>query len=101
MNKGSVWRKWDLHIHTPESFRHEFRFINREEKEKYNNNIWAKYIDELDKISDVSVISITDYFTIDGYKKVLEYKENGKLQNFDRILPNIELRLDRIEQIKG
>jgi len=96
MNKGSVWRKWDLHIHTPESFRHEFRFINREEKEKYNNNIWAKYIDELDKISDVSVISITDYFTIDGYKKVLEYKENGKLQNFDRILPNIELRLDRI-----
>ena len=56
MNRGSVWKKWDLHVHTPASFHHEFRFLNEEEKEKYENNIWKKYIDELDKIVDTSVM---------------------------------------------
>jgi hypothetical protein len=84
-----------LHVHTPESFHNEFNFINKEEKEKYKGNIWDKYIDELETITDVSVIGITDYFSIDGYKKVLEYKAQGRLSNFCLILPNIELRLDK------
>ena len=96
MNRGSVWRKWDLHVHTPASFHHEFKFLNEEEKDKYHNNIWGKYIDELEKISDVSVIGITDYFTINGYKKVLESRSMGRLQNFELILPNIEFRLDKL-----
>ena len=95
MNRGSVWRKWDLHVHTPASFSHEFKFLNSEEKEKYQNNIWEKYIDELEKISDISVIGITDYFTIEGYKKVLEYRSSDRLQNFDLILPNIEFRINQ------
>jgi len=100
MNKGSIWRKWDLHLHTPASFHHEFKFFNEEERKKYQNNILEKYIDELEKISEVSVIGITDYFTIDGYTKVLEYIEEGRLQNFDLILPNIEFRLDKFVEDK-
>ena len=96
MNRGSVWRKWDLHVHTPVSFYHEFKFFNEKEKEKYQNNIWGKYIDELEKISNISVIGITDYFTIDGYRKVLEYREKDRLQNFELIVPNIEFRLDKL-----
>jgi len=95
MSRGSIWRKWDLHIHTPASFHHQFRFLSEEENEKYQGDIWEKYIDELEKVSDVSVIGITDYFSIEGYKKVLEYRRNGRLQNFDLILPNIEFRLDK------
>lgn len=95
MNIGSVWRKWDLHVHTPESFYHEFGFLNEEEREKYKNDIWEKYIDELEKTSDVCVIGITDYFTIEGYKRVLDYRKKGRLQNFELILPNIEFRLDK------
>jgi len=94
MNRGSIWRKWDLHVHTPASFHHQFR-LSEEEKKKYQLNIWEKYISELEKVSDVSVIGITDYFSIEGYKKVLEYRGRGKLQNFDLILPNIEFRLDK------
>jgi DNA repair exonuclease SbcCD ATPase subunit len=94
MARGSIWRRWDLHVHTPESFSHQFRFENDEERERYKGNIWDKYIAELEKINDVSVIGITDYFIIDGYKKVLDYKKSGRLPNFDLILPNIELRLD-------
>jgi ABC-type lipoprotein export system ATPase subunit len=93
MDRGSMWRKWDLHVHTPASFQHEFRFINKQEKTKYHD-IWEKYFDELEKISDVSVIGVTDYFSIDGYMKALEYRNNMRLQNFDLILPNIEFRLN-------
>jgi len=95
MNRGSIWRRWDLHIHSPASFRHQFKFFSEEEKEKYQNDIREKYISELEKISNISVIGITDYFSIEGYKKVLEYKRKGRLQNFDLILPNIEFRLDK------
>ncbi|RUM33199.1 MAG: hypothetical protein DSY33_05190 [Archaeoglobus sp.] len=95
MNVGSIWRKWDLHVHTPASYQHNFGFSDNEESEKYNGNIWDKYIDELEKIQDVAVIGITDYFSIEGYKKVLEYRQNGRLQNLDLILPNIEFRSKR------
>jgi ABC-type lipoprotein export system ATPase subunit len=93
--RGSEWRKWDLHVHTPASYQHNFRFSDEEEKEKYNGDIWEKYIDELEKIQHVAVIGITDYFSIEGYKKILEYRKKGRLQNFYLILPNIEFRLDK------
>ena len=95
MNKGSIWKKWDLHIHTPESFSHEFKFSSTQDSKRHHNNIWEKYISKLEEIQDISVVGITDYFTIEGYKKVLEYRKNGRLQNFDLILPNIEFRLDK------
>jgi len=43
---------------------------------------------------NIKVIGINDYFTIEGYKKVLEYKRNGRLSNIELILPVIELRVD-------
>lgn len=92
--KGSLWRKWDLHVHTPASFQNYFKFSDEEDAKHYKNNIWDKYIDELERINNISVLGITDYFTIEGYKKVLEYRRNGRLENFDLILPNIEFRLD-------
>lgn len=54
MNRGSEWRKWDLHIHTPETAKND----------QYENSddIWVKYIDALEK-SDVTVFGITDYFS--------------------------------------
>lgn len=93
--RGSLWRRWDLHVHTPDSFYNNFKIPN-EEKEYYNGNIWGKYIDELEKISEVSVLGITDYFSIDGYRKILSYKDEGRLENIDLILPNIEFRLDQV-----
>lgn len=96
MSKGSVWRKWDLHVHTPASYYNNFSFSSKEEREKYKGNIWEKYVDELEKIQDVAVIGITDYFSIEGYKKILEYRQNGRLKNFDLLLPNIEFRVNII-----
>ena len=93
MQESSQWKKWDLHIHTPESFFHNFKFIDNDERDKYSGKIWEKYIDKLEEVENISAIGITDYFTIDGYDKILDYREKGRLGNFDLILPNIELRL--------
>ena len=85
--RGSEWRKWDLHIHTPESIVHDY-------KTSGSVDIWEKYIDELEKLpSDIKVIGINDYLFLDGYEKVIKYKSSGRLQNIDLILPVIEFRL--------
>lgn len=94
MAESSQWTKWDLHVHTPDSFENHFSFCDEGERGKFSGKIWEKYIQELEKIEGISAIGITDYFTIEGYKKILKYREEGRLKNFDLILPNIELRLD-------
>lgn len=95
MSAGSTTRRWDLHVHTPASYEHQFAFCDEEEAKTYGGDIWEKYVSALEKVNDVSVIGIADYFTIDGYKRILEYRKTGRLGNFDLILPNIEFRLDR------
>ncbi|WP_149304205.1 TrlF family AAA-like ATPase [Pareuzebyella sediminis] len=100
--KGSEWRKWDLHVHTPESV--------------LNNgfgNDWDIYVKELFRRAldnDIYTIGITDYFTIEGYKKLREdyIESEGKFAHLGfsegeiirikeiLILPNIEFRLDKL-----
>ena len=87
--RGSEWRRWDLHIHTPLS-----GLNNQYPKNSDGSPDWDQFINKLEESKGVSVIGMTDYFFIDGYKKVLEFKKQGRLEKFDLILPNIELRLD-------
>ncbi len=87
---GSKWRKWDLHIHSPHSgLANNFPF-------KDGKPDWEAYIAALEALKDIPAIAITDYFLIDGYKEVRKYKEGGRLQNIQLILPNIEFRLDNL-----
>lgn len=101
MSRGSEWRRWDLHIHTPCSFHNNYKISDEERKEygssssEYTDDLWDKYIDSLERVDkNIKVIGITDYFSLEGYKKVLNYRKKGRLQNFDLILPNIEFRVD-------
>ncbi len=87
INNGSEWRKWDLHVHTPDSIVHDYTKGSYEE-------VWDRYFYELENLpSDIKVLGINDYWFLDGYKKVKEYKESGRLSNIDLILPVIEFRL--------
>lgn len=87
--KGSEWRKWDLHVHTPFSLVNHYEGSNDEEK-------WGKFISDLENLPcEFKVIGINDYLFIDGYRKVLEYKNNGRLKNIELILPVIEFRIDK------
>jgi len=86
---GSVWRKWDLHVHTPDSFYQNYPGSSDE--------AWNAFLSDLEALPpEFKVIGINDYVLVDGYEKVLKAKlEQGRLQNIDLILPVVELRLDK------
>jgi predicted ATPase len=90
--KGSEWRKWDLHIHTPSSIIQHYGGETPE--------VWEKFIKNLENLpSEYKAIGINDYIYLDGYKRVLEYKKQGRLANIDLIIPVIELRVDKFASI--
>ena len=87
-NRGSVWNKWDLHVHTPKSIIQHYGGDTDE--------VWEKYISDLESLpKEVKVLGINDYIFLDGYKKVLEYKKKGRLPKIELLLPIIELRIDK------
>ncbi|MCR4274778.1 MAG: hypothetical protein NUW02_01885 [Candidatus Campbellbacteria bacterium] len=84
--RGSQWHKWDIHVHTPKSFVQEYGTDTEE--------IWEKYITDLEALPpEIKVIGINDYLFLEGYEKVLAYKNQGRLSNIVLILPVIEFRL--------
>lgn len=93
---GATWHRWDLHIHTPASFQHSFRIPAGSTNGPRSQALWDAYVDALEADTAVRAIGITDYFDIEGYEQVLEYRKRGRLQDFDLILPNIEFRLDSL-----
>jgi hypothetical protein len=86
-SRGSSWRKWDLHVHTPDSIVNHYGD---------GDDIWDKLIKALAELpSEYKVLGINDSIFLDGYKKVLAAKSAGKLPNIELLLPVIELRLDK------
>jgi hypothetical protein len=99
--RGSEWRKWDLHIHTPASvLRNEF------------GHDWDSYVVTLFKKAiehNISAIGVTDYYLPEGYKILkTEYLNNHlkltslfsseEIEKINRIkvFPNIEFRLTKL-----
>ncbi len=85
--KGSEWRKWDLHIHTPKTK------INDNFKKKDNEDIWKTFCTKIEK-SDVSVFGITDYFSVENYFIFIEKHKHYFPLSKKVFFPNIELRLE-------
>lgn len=95
-NRGSEWNRWDLHIHAPTSAKNN-NFSTTLGEQKISGNqekVWEAYISHIEKLPpEVKVLGITDYYSIDGYIKAKEYKEKGRLENIELLIPNMELRL--------
>jgi len=90
--RGSNWRKWDLHVHTPASLVHHYEGADP----------WPQFINELENLpQEFKVIGINDYIFLDGYRRILAEKKNGRLANIDLVLPVIELRLDKFGGSQG
>ena len=90
--RGSEWRRWDLHIHTPETMKND-QFAGTTIEEKWNNfyNDVNSYVNTDNPLKKVTVIGITDYLSIENYQKVIA---SGKLStSVQLIIPNIELRI--------
>lgn len=80
--RGSEWRRWDLHIHTPESCLRD------------NLPPWDDFLAKLESApKEICAVGATDYMSIAGYERLKVEKENGRLKNIDLIIPNVELRI--------
>ena len=92
VDKGSEWRKWDLHVHTPFSI-----------YQRFGNNdpaTWEKYITDLENLpEDFAVIGVNDYLFLEGYEKLkLEQQSNSRLTNL-KLLPVVEFRIEKFAGI--
>lgn len=91
MPRGSLWRQWDLHIHTPASFHWNGERFGRDPAR--NTQLIDEMIEALNK-AEPSVFALMDYWTFDGWfalKKRLSEKGAPVLTKV--IFPGIELRL--------
>lgn len=89
--RGSEWRLWDLHIHTPASYNYsdtKFSDMSASEKTAAINQIISNIND-----SDVSVFAINDYWTFDGYLALRAAHDAGNTIR-KTIFPGIELRIE-------
>lgn len=85
--RGSEWRKWDLHVHTPNT-KMENKYVKKE-----GNPDWERFCEIIHK-SDVDAIGITDYFCADGYLLFINLY-NSLYPNDEKVFfPNIEFRLN-------
>jgi hypothetical protein len=93
--KGSKWRKWDLHVHSPAS-------------DGFKGD-WNQFIIQLGN-ADCDVIGINDYFSVAGYKEVQRrlndpgaategnkpYREALEKLKGKTLLPVVECRMNNV-----
>lgn len=91
--RGSEWRKWDLHIHTPASFHWEGKKFHSNPDSPENIQLVDEMIHALNA-AEPAVFAIMDYWTFDGWfalKRRLAQSGSPKLEK--TVFPGIELRL--------
>ena len=76
VNRGSEWRKWDLHFHTPSSYDYRDKSVTNQ-----------KIIDILAE-NKISVVAITDHHTMD-IDRIQNLQQLGKDKGIT-VLPGIE-----------
>ena len=81
LDVGSTWRRWDLHIHTPDTALND----------QFGD--WDEFLAAIEAQNAVSVLGITDYFSITNYSTLKQHKEAGRIPAIDLLIPNIEFRI--------
>jgi hypothetical protein len=93
--RGSEWRVWDLHVHTPKS--HGYR------------GDWENFVIQLGN-ADCGIIGLNDYFSVAGYREVLRrlnekveatggdnaYREALEKLRVKTLFPVIECRMQNV-----
>lgn len=91
--RGSEWRRWELHLHTPFT-KKEDQYKGDTYEEKWDNfyrTIHDYVGDGSDPLKAICAIAITDYLSIDNYMIV---REQNRLPDCVKlVLPNVELRI--------
>ena len=91
--RGSEWRQWDLHVHTPASFHWKGKKFHADINSDANRAIVDEMIAALNA-AEPAVFALMDYWTFDGWfalRRRLKEPEAPKLTKM--VFPGIELRL--------
>ena len=91
--RGSEWRQWDLHIHTPASFHWTGKKFDPDPNSPKNAALVDEMIDAINAARP-AVFALMDYWTFDGWlalKYRLAQPNAPKLNKM--VFPGIELRL--------
>lgn len=83
---GSIWRRWDLHLHAPGTK------LSSAFGDAGDEEVWGRYLDALSD-SPVEVFGITDYFCCDTYFEVERRFRQRHSDSPKVFFPNLELRL--------
>jgi energy-coupling factor transporter ATP-binding protein EcfA2 len=86
LSRGSIWRRWDPHIHAPGTvLADQFQ----------GPDAWEEYLARIEAATPTVVaLGVTDYWSIDLYEQVREKKKDeGRLPDVELIFPNVEIRL--------
>lgn len=117
--RGSEWRKWDLHVHTPGTkLNNEYKFskLDQEERNRANelyekcknmldDNLvneqrakeWLFWVDTIHN-SDISVVGVTDYYSLENFFLACKfyniYKKIESVHENESVVlfPNLEFR---------
>src|SRR5665213_1119238 len=83
--RGSIWHRWDPHIHAPGTL----------QTDQFGGD-WEGYLSAIENADPpIRGLGVTDYLTIETYKEVRRRKlEDGRLKETFCIFPNVEFRLD-------
>ena len=91
--RGSVWRKWDLHIHTPASFHWNggarFAQMTPDKRDASLDLVIEKIVQ-----SEVAAFGIMDYWTFDGYLAIRDRLVARGLVLPKAVFPGMELRIE-------
>src|SRR5690348_10921632 len=88
--RGSEWRKWDLHVHAP----------GTKLNNGYGKDPWPRFCEIVDG-SDVCVVGIADYFSLDTYFEARRQLDARFSESDKVLLPNLELRLNETVNQEG
>jgi len=83
-NQGSIWRRWDPHLHAPGTI------LNNQFS---GDDPWEDYLTSVESSAPmIEALGITDYYSLNVYEQVQSWKANGRLENVALIFANVELR---------
>ncbi|HEY2822520.1 MAG TPA: hypothetical protein VGJ06_15855, partial [Candidatus Acidoferrum sp.] len=90
--RGSLWNRWDPHIHTPgTTLSDQFK----------GPNPWDEFLSRVENSDPpIRALGITDYYSIDAYEQVLRFRGKGRIGRVELVFPNVEMRFG-IETAKG
>ena len=83
-NEGSVWRRWDPHVHFPGTLHND----------NFGELTVAQALDTLaERAPSIEVVGVTDYCTTASFRQVQAAWSAGAGQGITFLFPNVELRL--------